>query len=218
MIAKLTGRVDTLGTDWAVIDVNGVGYLVFCSSRTLGGLAMETGTVSLVIETHVREDHIHLYGFVDAAEREWFRLLTTVQGVGAKVGLAILSVIPVETMGQAIAAQDAAALTQAPGVGKKLATRITSELKDKVGDLVLGAAATAATTGLTAISGDGEGVDAATADAVSALVNLGYGRTEAFGAVAQAAQRLGDGAGVEALIRDGLAELGTLEARGETRG
>ena len=212
MIAKLTGCVDALGADWAVIDVGGIGYLVFCSSRTLGELAHESGPVSILIETHVREDHIHLYGFADAMEREWFRLLTTVQGVGNKVALAILSALPAEQMGHTIAAQDAAALTQAPGVGKKLATRITSELKDKVGDLVLGRATAEPTAGLMAIRGD-DAMEGVTADAVSALVNLGYDRTEAFGAVAQVAQRLGGRGGLEALIREGLAELGTLEAR-----
>jgi Holliday junction DNA helicase RuvA len=152
----------------------------------------------LLIETHVREDHIHLYGFADEAERSWFRLLTTVQGVGARLGLAILSVLAPDALATAILAQDKAALSRADGVGPKLATRIGTELKDKVGGIALGPAA--------AISvGAPEG--AAAADAVSALVNLGYSRSDAFGAVAQAAKRLGEAAKIDALIRVGLQEL-----------
>lgn len=130
MIARLKGIVDSIGDDCAVIDVNGVGYLVFCSGRTLRRLTVGEAAV-LEIETHVREDHIHLYGFSDKLEREWFKLLTTVQGVGARVALAILSVVSPETVGQAIAAQDKAPFTRAVGVGPKLAGRIVSELKDK---------------------------------------------------------------------------------------
>ena len=137
MIAKLKGLIDSLGEDWAVIDVGGVGYLVFCSNRTLGVLAGATGAVSVFVETHVREDHIHLYGFADAAEREGFRLLTTVQGVGVKVALAMLTVLAPEEILQAVAAADKAMITQTPGVGPKLATRILSELKDKVGTMAL---------------------------------------------------------------------------------
>ena len=144
MIAKLTGVIDTSGEDWLIIDVAGVGYLVFCSSRTLGQLTSMNGPVSVLIETHVREDHIHLYGFADAGERDSYKLITTVQGVGAKVGLAILSALSPEELAQAIAAGDKAAVTRAPGVGPKLATRIISELKDKMGGIVLGAVGTAA--------------------------------------------------------------------------
>lgn len=208
MIAKLTGMLDTSGEGWAVIDVVGVGYLVFCSSRTLGRIAGSAGPVSLYVETHVREDHIHLYGFADEGEREGFRLLTTVQGVGAKVALGILSVLTTDALAQAVAAGDKAAVSQAQGVGPKLAMRIVTELKDKVGGIALGAAALAQPAGGV---GAAAGGDAASADAVSALVNLGYGRTEAFGAVARAAQKLGDDAELEALIRDGLGELGAAE-------
>ena len=198
MIAKLTGVVDSTGNGWAVIDVSGVGYRVFCSAPTLGRL--RTGeAASLLIETHMREDHIHLYGFIDASERDWFRLLTTVQGVGAKVGLTILSALGADDLARALASGDRAAVTRANGVGAKLATRILSELKDKVGEVVLGPAAGLDETG-------------AAGDAASALVNLGYSASEAFGAVSQAAAKLGAEAGTEALIRAGLAELAPGEA------
>ncbi len=202
MIAKLTGRVDGTGKDWLILDVGGVGYLVYCSARTLSAVGGGGESVSLHIETHVREDHIHLYGFAQILERDWYRLLTTVQGVGAKVGLAILSVVPPDTLTQAIAAGDEAPLTQAPGVGRKLAGRILSELKDKIGNMGLAAALQGKS-----VPDAPEGVDQVGQDAVSALVNLGYGRTEAFGAVARARQKLGPDEGVEGLIRDGLGEL-----------
>ena len=198
MIAKLTGVVDSKSTDAAIVDVGGVGYQVFCSARSLNRLPAAGGAISLFIETHVREDHIHLYGFIDAAEREWFRLLTTVQGVGAKLALAILGVQSSSDLTQAILVQDKASLTRASGVGPKLAARIVAELKDKVGGIALGpVAAVAAATEPTG----------PVADAISALVNLGYRRTEAFGAVAQAAKRLGPNAALDVLIRAGLKEL-----------
>ena len=195
MIAKLTGLLDSAGGDSAVVDVGGVGYLVFCSSRTLGKLPTKGGPVSLLVETHVREDHIHLYGFADVAEREWFRLLTTVQGVGARLGLAILGALSTDDLARAIASADKASLSRASGVGPKLALRIAVELKDKVGALALGPAS--------AILPESR----AAADAVSALVNLGYRRAEAFDAVATATRRLGGAAAVDALIRAGLQEL-----------
>jgi Holliday junction DNA helicase RuvA len=200
MIAKLAGVVDQIGPDGAVIDVGGVGYLAFCSTRTIGRLPAVGSPARLLIETHVREDHIHLYGFVDAAERDWFRHLTTVQGVGARLALAILSAVAPEQLGLAILAQDKAALTRADGVGPRLAARIVNELRDKVGNV------TAAATSAVPITPPGEAPGAA-ADAVSALVNLGYHRTEAFGAVAAAARRLGSGADAGTLIRAGLQEL-----------
>lgn len=213
MIARLKGIVDDLGEDWAIIDVGGVGYLTFCSGRTLSRLVIGEAAI-LEIETHVREDHIHLYGFADATERDWFRLLTTVQGVGAKVGLGILGVLGPDEILQAIAAADKGAFTRAPGVGPKLGTRLVSELKDKAGALVLGQAAMKPT----AAAGGGEGGSAAApsavADAASALVNLGYTPSDALGAVSRAAQRLGEGAATEALIREGLQELAPVEARG----
>ena len=198
MIAMLAGIVDQAGADGVVLDVNGVGYLVFASTRTLARVPARGEPLRLLIETHVREDHIHLYGFADEAERGWFRLLTTVQGVGAKLALAILSVLAPEALATAIMAQDKAALSRADGVGQKLAQRIANELKDKVGGIALGPAV-ASTPAAPA---------GAAADAVSALVNLGYTRSDAFGAVNQASQRLGAAARVDALIRAGLQELG----------
>lgn len=210
MIAKLKGLIDSTGEGWAVIDVGGVGYLVFCSGRTLGRLG--AGEVAdVMVETHVREDHIHLYGFIDAAERDWFRLLTTVQGVGAKVALALLSALSPDELLHAVAAADKAAVTQAPGVGPKLATRILSELKDKVGDLALGVSA--GVVQMAAHGGGPEGAGGALRDAASALVNLGYQPSEALAAVGSAAGRLGDDATVEALIRAGLNELAPADAR-----
>lgn len=204
MIAKLKGLIDSLGDDFAVIDVGGVGYLVFCSGRTLGRL--QTGTAAaLHVETHVREDHIHLYGFLEPGERDWFNLLTTVQGVGAKVALAILSVAAPEQLLQTIAAQDKVMLTRASGVGPKLALRILTELKDKAGKMSLGGFASSA--GAAVIStpvGDGGLME----DAISALVNLGYKRLEAFEAVGIVAKELGEGADSSTLIRQALKRLG----------
>lgn len=199
MIGKLTGLVEARDEDRAIIDVGGVGYVVFCSGRTLANLPAQGQPVALLIETHVREDHIHLYGFADRAEQEWFRLLSGVQGVGARMALAILSVLPPDELVRAIAAQDRAALTRANGVGPKLAGRIASELKERAGRIVLGPAA-AASAGLSPVSGPSE-------DAVSALVNLGYRRGEAFGAVAQATRELGADASLDSLIKAGLKEL-----------
>jgi Holliday junction DNA helicase RuvA len=208
MIAKLTGILDHIGPEGAVVDVHGVGYLVFASTRTLGQLPPSGGSARLLIETHVREDHIHLYGFADAAERDWFRLLTTVQGVGAKVALAILSAVAPDELTLAIVSQDRTTLARADGVGPKLAARIVNELKDKVGGLAL-AATNAAAPAAQAANDPG-----ATGDAVSALVNLGYRRAEAFGAVTAASRRLGGEAKVDALIRAGLQELAqNAEAR-----
>ena len=213
MIAKLTGLLDSTAEDSLIINVGGVGYLVFCSVRTLNTLSAQGGSISVFIETHVREDHIHLYGFADQLEQEWFKLLTTVQGVGAKVALAMLSITAPDALMQAIAAADKAAITQAPGVGPKLANRIISELKDKMGGIALGSGVLAEEASHKASTSEDPGVNQAMADAVSALVNLGYGRGDAYGAVAQAALRLGEGAGVEALIKDGLVELSAFEAR-----
>ena len=200
MIGKLTGLVDSSGDDWALIDVSGVGYSVFASSRTLGALPAPGEAISLWVETHVREDHIHLYGFAALAERDWFRLLCTVQGVGAKMALAILSALGPDDLTTAIAAQDKAALTRANGVGPKLAGRIVAELRDKTAHLVLGPAARMA-------SATPAPAGAVSEDAISALVNLGYRRAEAFGAVARAMGELGAGAPVEALVKAGLREL-----------
>ena len=215
MIGKLRGQVDSLVDDGVILDVHGVGYIVYASARTLGSLPAGGGTAALLIETHVREDHIHLYGFADTAERDWFRLLSTVQGVGVRHALAILSVLSPAEITRAVAAQDKRALGRANGVGPKLAGRIVSELKDKAGGIALGPAAApgpagtdGGTTQPAAAAESGDAADeAALADAASALANLGYGRSEAFGAVAAAAARLGPAAAVQALIREGLKEL-----------
>jgi holliday junction DNA helicase RuvA len=208
MIAKLSGIVDWVGPDGAVVDVGGVGYLAYCSTRTIGMLPPPGGAARLLIETHVREDHIHLYGFIDATERDWFRRLTTVQGVGARLALAILSAVAPEALTLAIVAQDKAMLARADGVGPRLAARIVNELRDKIAGLALvpTPAALAAGSALPAANG-------AIADAVSALENLKIGRAEAYGAVAAASRRLGENAAVEALITAGLQEL----ARGAER-
>jgi Holliday junction DNA helicase RuvA len=199
MIAKLWGRLDDILDDAVVVDVQGVGYHAFCSGRTLRRLPAAGAAVELHIVTHVREDHIHLYGFIDTIERDWFGLLQTVQGVGARVALALLAVIEPADLLVVIAAQDKAALMQANGVGGKLATRILTELKDAAGSVNLGSAALAVEAGA---GGD-------VGDAVSALVNLGYRRGEAAVAVASAARGLGDGAGLQDLIRASLGELST---------
>lgn len=199
MIALLKGLVDQVGDDWAILDVNGVGYLVACSTRTLARLQVGSA-VRLHVDTWVREDAILLYGFVETAERDWFRLLTTVQGVGAKVGLALLSVAPPEQILRAIAAQDKAVLTQASGVGPKLAQRILSELKDKVGGVALGNPAQTSVAGPAAHS--------ALEDAVSALVNLGYRRMDAFDAAGAVLAELGDEASETTIIRAALKRLG----------
>jgi len=190
LIAMLAGVVDQATADGIVLDVNGVGYLVFVSSRTLAKAPTRGEPLRLLIETHVREDHIHLFGFIDEAEREWFRLLMGVQGVGAKIALALLSAAMPGQLAVAIAAQDRAVLTEAEGVGPKLAQRIVNELKDKVGGVELRASAAPP--------------QGATNEAVSALVNLGYARSDAYGAVAAAMRRLGAEASLDALIRSGL--------------
>ncbi len=203
MIGKLSGSVDSSGADWVIIDVSGVGYVVHCSGRGFAALPGQGEPVSLWIETHVREDHIHLYGFPEAAERDWFRLLSTVQGVGARVALAILSVLAPDDLIQAIAAQDQRAVARANGVGPKLAGRIVTELKDKAGQFALGPAAALAG----GAASNGGGAAPLSEDAISALVNLGYQRSEAFGAVAQATRSLGAEAPLEAVIKAGLKEL-----------
>ena len=201
MIGKLSGQVDSLGEDWVIIDVGGVGYLVFCSARTLSDLPASGGSVRLFVDTHVREDHIHLYGFALEEERRWFRLLQSVQGVGARVALAILSVLEPPRLAQAIASKDRNAISRANGVGGKLAGRIVSELRDSSGPA---ASVPFAGSGMAVVIAAGS----PESDAVSALVNLGYRRGEATAAVAAASRKSGSDAKVEALIRGGLSELG----------
>jgi Holliday junction DNA helicase RuvA len=198
MIAQLTGRVDALSDGTCVIDVGGVGYLVQASSRTLSALPQAPALTKVLIETHVREDAIVLYGFADAAERDWFRLLTTVQGVGGRVALAILSALSPRDLIGAIAAGDKASLTRAQGVGPRLAVRLLTELKDKTGAMPTSASGVSYTPIAAATPAD---------DALSALVNLGYRRPEAQQTVARVLERLGDAATLDVLIRDSLKEL-----------
>ena len=201
MIAKLRGRLDSAGEDWAVIDVSGVGYLLYCSARTLRSLPGIGELVELFVDTHVREDHIHLYGFGAARERDWFTLLQTVQGVGARVALGLLSVLGPEDLAQAIAARDRVPLTRANGIGPKVANRILAELKDKMSETPL--EPSAQHVGFES-TGDGN----MSADAISVLVNLGYGRSEAFRAIGVASRALADDGDLQSLIRAGLKELG----------
>lgn len=202
MIGKLKGTVDGIGDDHVLVDVHGVGYLVQASSRTLQGLS-NGEAVTLLIETQVREDAIRLFGFVTEAEREWFRLLQTVQGVGSKVALAILSVLSGGEIATAIGTQDKAMIARAPGVGPKLAQRIVVELKDKSPSMPgfdAGVASLANSVGDRA-------APKPVADAVSALANLGYPQAQAMAAIAAAVRTLGDGAETSALIRQGLKEM-----------
>ena len=204
MIGKLKGIVDEIGEDHCVIDVHGVGYVAFCSLQTLSGLPGAGEAVELFIETYVREDVIRLYGFGSALEREWFRLLmNNVQGVGAKVALAVLSTLPPADLANAIALRDVAMVSRAPGVGKKVAERIVTELKNKAPAY---AGPASGTIGLKQELGDGV-APAPVADAVSALANLGYSRDVAANAVAAALRAAGDGADSAKLIRLGLKEL-----------
>ena len=202
MIGKLRGTVDGVGVETAVLDVGGVGYLVHCSPRTLSALPAPGEPASLLIDTHVREDMIRLYGFVTEAEREWFRLMQGVQGVGARLALAILGVLSTAALAQAVAGGDKTAVSRAPGVGPKLASRIVLELKDKgpggAGDAIV-------------MPGQEPGAPLPqnVEDAVSALVNLGYGRPQAAAAVATAVATLGAEAQTAALIRGGLKALST---------
>ena len=205
MIGKLTGILDSIQGTQALIDVHGVGYVVGCSARTLRQCPSRGSPVSLLIETHVREDAIHLYGFIDAVERDWFRVLITVQGVGARVALSILSALSSAQLVQAIAAQDKAVLTQADGVGPKLALRLMTELKDKINGF-----------GLPAILPTAEAPpennpgDRVAADALSALLNLGYRRAEAFDALVHVRQAMPE-APLDALIPAALRRLSLPE-------
>ena len=199
MIGKLTGLVDRRDADSVILDVGGVGYLVHCSSRTLAGLPPTGEPASLSIETHVREDMIRLYGFAQPLERDWFRLLQGVQGVGAKVALAILGTLSNNELGIAINGGDRTAVARAPGVGPKLAARIVAELKDKGPE--------GEPAGLGFAAQDGTALPRTVEDAISALMNLGYGRPQAAQAVNAAAGVLGETAATAALIRAGLKAL-----------
>ena len=199
MIAKLTGTLDDFGPDWAVIDVAGVGYLVHCSARTLSALGTRGDAVTVHTDLQVSENDMRLLGFADAAEREWFRLLTGVQGVGSKMALAVLSALTVSDLRDACARGDAATVARAQGVGPKLAGRIVNELKDKAGAMPGGPGATCV-GGAPGISQAGS----ASADAVSALQNLGFKPAVAASAVAHAQAELGEDAGEADLIRVAL--------------
>ncbi len=203
MIGKLKGVVDSIGEDHALIDCGGVCYVAFCSTKTLGALPGPGEAATVLIETVVREDLIRLYGFAGEAERGWFNLLTTVQGVGARVALALLSVLTPSELASAIALQDKTMVGRANGVGPKLAQRIVTELKGKgppTGGVEAGV------LGLQAALGEGAAASNV-ADAVSALVNLGYQQAQASAAVARVVAREGDGTVTEKLIRLGLREL-----------
>lgn len=204
MIAKLSGLLDSVSETFCILDVGGVGYQVYCSARTLRSLPRPGEAVRLHIETHVREDHIHLFGFLSDAERGWFNLLQTVQGVGAKVALGIQSTLAPDELFRAIAAADKTTLNRCDGVGPKLAVRLITELKDKVGGIALGPVATVTSGEIAATE---EKTGGPVADALSALVNLGYKRADAFGAVTTAARNLGDKANVQQLIPAALKEL-----------
>jgi Holliday junction DNA helicase RuvA len=203
MIGKLRGTLDSVGEDHLILDVHGVGYLVHASARTLGNLPSAGEALTLSIETHVREDMIRLFGFPTDLERDWFRLLQSVQGVGAKVALAVQSVMSPGELASAIALQDKAMVSRAPGVGPKVAQRIVTELRDKA-PAYSGAAA--AEIGLQSAIGSGLAPSAVT-DAVSALTNLGYSAQQASAAVSRALKKAGDGADSAQLIRMGLKEL-----------
>jgi holliday junction DNA helicase RuvA len=203
MIGKLRGIIDSYGEDFVIVDVGGVGYLVHCSTRTLQALPAQGEAVTLAIETHVREDQIKLFGFNGDLEREWFRLLQTVQGVGTKVALAILGTLKPADLASAIALRDKAAIVRTPGVGPKVAERIVTELKDKA------PAYADIDPAIVRLSGavDDNRAPRPVADAVSALVNLGYGQPQAAAAIAAAARSAGEGAETKQLIRLGLKEL-----------
>jgi holliday junction DNA helicase RuvA len=199
MIGKLSGVVDSLDEEGLVLDVNGVGYLVAASARTLRSLPPIGEPVALLIETQVREDAIRLYGFLTVIERDWFRLLQSVQGVGAKVALGILGALTADALSTAIASQDRAMMARAPGVGPKLAARVVLELKDKapaLGGVDFGAAADSTPK-----------LPKQAEDAVLALVSLGYARSQAASTIARCSGQLGSGAQTAALIRAGLKEL-----------
>ena len=193
MIAKLTGTLDDFGPDWAVIDVAGVGYLIHCSARTLDALGVRGESVTAYTQLQVSENDMRLIGFATAGEREWFRLLTGVQGVGSKMALAVLSALPSDELQRAIGSGDAAMVARAQGVGPKLASRIVNELKDKVGSLP-------GVAGIVAAPPAGS----ASADAVSALQNLGFKPNVAALAVSRAIEELGGEAGLDALVRVAL--------------
>jgi Holliday junction DNA helicase RuvA len=203
MIGKLTGLVDSFGDDWVILDVGGVGYRAQCSAKTLEALPSRGEVGRLFVETLIRDEQIRLIGFASEAEREWFRLLQTVQGVGTRVALAVLGTLTASELASAVAMQDKAMIARAPGVGPKVAARIAAELKDRA------PAITGVDLGVIRLQSElGDKVaPKPAADAVSALVNLGYGQTQASAAIAAAMREAGEGAETARLIRLGLKEL-----------
>jgi Holliday junction DNA helicase RuvA len=202
MIGKLRGNVDSVGRDWVIVDVGGVGYEVSCPARTLSRMPPIGQPVTLMIETYVREDAIKLFGFLSDAERSWFRLLQNVQGVGTKVALSVLGVLEPQELANAIALQDKAQVGRAPGVGPKVAQRIVSELRDKAPALLV-----AGGMGMPTAMQGAPGQMSPASDAMSALINLGYSAAEANAAIASVSAKLGADAKAEELIRHGLKEL-----------
>jgi Holliday junction DNA helicase RuvA len=203
MIGKLKGVVDSYGEDFVILDVGGVGYQVHCSARTLQDLPALGLPATLAIETHVREDQLRLFGFVTDVEREWFRLLQTVQGVGAKVALSVLGTLKPAELASAIALRDKAAIKRSPGVGLKVAERIVIELQDKAPSYANLDPAVVRLSGAI----EEKRAPQPVADAVSALINLGYGQPQAAAAIAAAARNVGADVDTAALIRQGLKEL-----------
>lgn len=214
MIGKLSGIIDSLDSSYFILDVSGVGYVVYASSRTLSKIGNVGDAASVLVTTQVREDAITLFGFADVIEQQWFKLLTSVQGVGAKAGLSILSACPAGQLGFAITAQDKAVLTRADGVGPKLATRILTELKDKAGKIDISAGGA---SGVTSVQGGASEPDLnpqcadiashVDQDAVSALTNLGYASSDAFRAVSLAKTKAGEQDNLQDIIRLALKEL-----------
>jgi len=204
MIGKLRGKVDSISDEGIIVDVGGVGYLVFCSSRVSAAYS-EGSNITLIIETHVREEHIHLFGFLDEVERDWFRLLTTVQRVGNKMALSILGAYPPQQIAHAILAKDTTVFSRISGVGPKLAERIVTELKDKVSKLPTSEFKVVdggKKSGKVAVSSQAEST---IEDTISALVNLGYSRSEAYGAAMKASSE-GE-ASLDGMIKQSLKQL-----------
>ena len=219
MIGKLRGIVDAIEEDHVILDVGGVGYQVFCSSRTLAALPAPGEKAQLVIETHVREDHIHLYGFPDSIERDWFDLLATVQRVGNRMALTILGAYTPQQLAHAILAKDTAAFSRISGVGAKLAERIVTELKDKAAKLPTSAFTVSNATMPPATGNKKKTTEAPPSenlveDAIAALTHLGYSRSEAYGAAMKASQN--GAAKLDELIRMGLKELASPATRERT--
>ena len=203
MIGKLTGIVDSYGTDSVILDVNGVGYLVNCSAKTLQELPARGSAAALFIETQVRDDQIRLIGFISEVDREWFRLLLTVQGVGSKVALSVLGTLNASELASAVALQDKAMIARSPGVGPKVAARIAAELRDRAPGI------TGVDMGVIRLQSElgAKLAPKPASDAVSALVNLGYGQMQASAAIAAAMREAGEGAETARLIRLGLKDL-----------